>query len=37
VAMQGVPEKIVRVQIEHLTKADPTYGEGIRRAVNCLK
>ncbi|MGO4152853.1 catalase [Cupriavidus sp. YAF13] len=37
VAMQGVPEEIVRVQIEHFTKADPTYGEGIRRAVNCLK
>jgi len=33
-AMQGVPEDIVRVQIEHFTKADPAYGEGVKRALN---
>ncbi|AEI78378.1 catalase KatA [Cupriavidus necator N-1] len=33
-AMQGVPEAIVRVQLEHFTKADPAYGEGVKRALN---
>ncbi|GAB7544916.1 catalase [Cupriavidus sp. 8B] len=33
-AMQGVPEDIVRVQLAHFTKADPAYGEGVRRALN---
>jgi catalase len=33
-AMQGVPEEIVRVQLEHFTRADPDYGEGVKRALN---
>lgn len=32
-AMAGVPEAIVRRQIEHFRKADPAYGEGVARAV----
>jgi catalase len=28
-AMQGVPEAIVRRQIEHFAKADPAYGRGV--------
>ncbi|MDT4834014.1 Catalase [compost metagenome] len=33
-AMQGVPEEIVRKQVEHFTKADPAYGEGVKRALD---
>ena len=33
-AMQGVPEEIVRKQIEHFAKADPAYGEGVKRALD---
>ncbi|HEU0277111.1 MAG TPA: catalase [Rhodanobacteraceae bacterium] len=32
-AMQGVPEKIQRRHIAHCAKADPAYGEGIRKAL----
>jgi catalase len=32
-AMQGVPEIIVRRQIEHFAKADPAYGRGVAEAV----
>lgn len=32
-AMQGVPEEIIRRQIEHFRSADPAYGEGVARAV----
>ena len=32
-AMQGVPEAIVRRQIEHFRKADPAYGAGVAEAL----
>lgn len=32
-AMQGVPEEIVRRQIEHFHRADPAYGEGVAQAL----
>ena len=32
-AMDGVPEAIVRRQIEHFTKADPAYGAGVAAAL----
>ena len=32
-AMQGVPESIVRRQLALLSKCDPAYGEGVRRAL----
>jgi catalase len=32
-AMKGVPEAIVRRQIEHFTKADPAYGRGVANAM----
>jgi catalase len=28
-SMSGAPETILRRQIEHLTKADPAYGQGV--------
>lgn len=35
-AMQGVPEHIVERQIGHFSKADPAYGEGVRKALKRL-
>ena len=32
-AMQGVPQSIVDLQLSHFTKADPAYGEGVRKAL----
>jgi catalase len=32
-AMQGVPDFIVKRQVEHFTKADPSYGEGVAQAL----
>ena len=32
-AMNGVPEKIVRRQLEHFHRADPVYGAGVAKAV----
>ncbi len=32
-AMQGVPERIVKKQLEHFAKADPAYAEGVRNAL----
>ena len=32
-AMQGVPDFIVERQLEHFTKADPAYGDGVRAAI----
>ena len=35
-AMQGVPDFIVKRQLEHFAKADPAYGEGVRRACEVI-
>jgi catalase len=32
-SMQGVPRLIIDRQLEHFRKADPTYGEGVARAL----
>jgi len=32
-AMEGVPEAIIERQLAHFDKADPEYGEGVRRAL----
>jgi catalase len=32
-AMQGVPQFIIERQLEHFTKADPVYGEGVAKAL----
>ncbi|HEX6212883.1 MAG TPA: catalase [Methylomirabilota bacterium] len=32
-AMQGVPDFIVKRQLEHFAKADPAYGEGVAQAL----
>ena len=32
-AMQGVPETIIRKQLEHFYKADPAYGAGVATAL----
>ncbi len=32
-AMDGVPNKIVERQLAHFDKADPAYGEGVRKAL----
>jgi catalase len=32
-AMQGVPDAIVKRQLEHFAKADPAYGEGVAQAL----
>ena len=32
-AMQGVPEEIVRRQIDHFTRADPAYGAGVAKRM----
>jgi catalase len=32
-AMQGVPEEIVRRQIDHFSKADPAYGAGVAKRM----
>jgi catalase len=32
-AMQGVPQFIIERQLEHFTKADPAYGEGVAKAL----
>ena len=33
-AMGGVPANIIEKQLEHFTKADPAYGDGIRAELN---
>lgn len=35
-AMQGVPEFIIRRQLEHFTKADKAYGEGVASSLGLL-
>lgn len=35
-AMQGVPQKIVDLQLSHFDKADPAYGDGVRKAIKAL-
>ena len=35
-AMQGVPEAIVRKQLEHFYKADPAYGAGVAKALEAV-
>ena len=32
-AMQGVPQDIIDRQLAHFDKADPAYGEGMRKAL----
>ena len=36
-AMQGVPQRIIDLQISHFSKADPAYGAGIRKALEKMK
>lgn len=36
-AMAGVPQEIVERQLGHFDKADPAYGEGVRRALGISK
>jgi len=36
-AMQGVPDEIAARQIAHFAKADPAYGEGVRKALAAMK
>ncbi len=36
-AMQNVPDDIVERQLDHFTKADPAYGEGVRKAIEQIK
>jgi catalase len=31
--MQGVPEEIIRRQLGHFAKADPTYAAGVAKAL----
>ena len=31
--MRGVPERIIKLQISHFTKADPAYGRGVAEAL----
>jgi catalase len=31
--MKGIPELMARLQIEHVTKADPAYGRGVAEAL----
>lgn len=33
-AMQGVPKEIIERQLVHFHKADPAYGDGVRKALN---
>lgn len=33
-AMEGVPKEIIDKQIAHFSKADPEYGEGVRKATS---
>ena len=33
-AMQGVPQDIVERQLAHFSKADPEYGDGVRKALS---
>jgi catalase len=32
-AMEGVPDEIIKKQLAHFDKADPAYGEGVRKAL----
>ena len=32
-AMYGVPDEIVKRQLEHFAKADPAYAEGVKKAL----
>ncbi|WP_297840728.1 catalase [Pseudomonas sp.] len=36
-AMQGVPEAIVRRQLEHFHRADPAYADGVAKALGLLR
>jgi catalase len=31
--MQGVPREIIQRQLSHFEKADPSYAEGVRKAL----
>jgi catalase len=31
--MKGIPERIIKLQIEHFTKADPAWGQGVAEAL----
>ena len=33
IAMQGVPDFMVKRQLEHFAKADPAYAEGVAQAL----
>jgi catalase len=33
-AMKGIPERLIHLQFEHFTKADPNYGRRIAEALN---
>ena len=35
--MQGIPERIAKLQIEHFTKAEPAYGCGVGEAPPGLR
>jgi catalase len=35
-AMAGVPEAIVRRQVEHFAKADPAYGAGVAQRIGLM-
>ncbi|MHA2203148.1 MAG: catalase-related domain-containing protein, partial [Candidatus Hodarchaeales archaeon] len=32
-SMAGVPEYIIKRQLEHFDKVDPAYGEGVKKAL----
>ncbi len=32
-AMKGVPKEIIERQLAHFDKADPKYGQGVRKAL----
>ena len=31
--MRGIPERIIKLQISHFTRADPAYGRGVAEAL----
>jgi catalase len=35
--MRGIPERIIKLQISHFTKADPAYGRGVAEALAVAK
>jgi catalase len=36
-SMQGVPRVIIDRQLEHFSKADPAYGEGVAKALGLAR